>query len=360
MSSLSTSIVKTIVNNSLAPPSGLSLQEWLGYYGFTETEATTEYYIKYLSSETLKMDKTNKLYNIPIWDAFRSRFSSKSKKQKGEIGLEIECEGMNLFGAPIQYWSCHNDGSLRNYKDHPPIEYVLREPIERSEVPKALTYLSKKLKEAGSEIAYSPRTSVHVHVNCQDLTLKQIYQYICLYLIFEERLVEFSGPDRIGNLFCLRAKDAEHFLTVMESAIQTENFNEFFSNELRYTSCNTASLGKFGSLEFRSMRGTVDQELIQLWVDILLCLKDKALDYDNPVEIVEDFLDLGTENFLVKVFGSRKDILPIFIDWPDRHRSMWDGLRMMRDVAYAIKWEKQNKELLTKKKRARKASLKSV
>ena len=292
----------------------------------------------------------NKIYNIPLLDAFSGKFRS-LVKQDGEIGLEIECEGTNLFSAPIQWWQTHQDGSLRSHGDHPPIEYVLRKPVPREDVPKALSYLTKKLNESGSTIDDSPRTSVHVHLNCQRLTIKQIYQVICLYLIFEERLVEFSGPDRIGNLFCLRAKDADHFIQILEQAIQNENFNDLFSDNLRYASCNTASLGKFGSLEFRSMRGTVDQELIQLWVDLLTTLKDKALEYDNPRDIVDDFQRLNTEKFLQKIFGHRRDLMSVFSNWNDRHTSMWDGLRMMRDVACAVKWEKQNTDLLKKKGR---------
>lgn len=300
-----------------------------------------------LSKKMQDKEPGNKMYNKVLCDVFRSRYVG--KRAEGEIGLEIECEGMNLFDAPISWWLTHPDGSLRTYKDHPPIEYVLRKPISRQDVPKALDYLSKKLKQAGSFIADSHRTSVHVHVNCQDLTIKQIYQFWCLYTIFEEILVDFSGPDRPGNLFCLSSKQAEYQVKMLEQAIQTENFNEVFSDNLRYTSCNTASLGKFGSLEFRSMRGTVDQGLIQGWVDILLILKDKSLEYDSPREIAEDFEKLNSEGFLHKIFGDRRDILPLFMSRTDRHKVLWDGLRLMRDVAYAIKWDKRDPSLDKKK-----------
>lgn len=295
-----------------------------------------------------KSDDKNKFYNIPIFTVFRGKYKD---KVEGEIGLEIECEGMNLFTAPISWWITHPDGSLRAYKEHQPIEYVLRKPVSREDVPKALDYLAKKLKQAGSHIHESHRTSVHVHVNCQDLTIKQIYQYWCMYTVFEEILVAFSGPDRPGNLFCLSSKQAEYQIKVLEDSIRTENFQELFSDNLRYTSCNTASLGKFGSLEFRSMRGTVDQDLIQMWVDLLLILKDKALEYDNPREIVEDFQSLNSEGFLNKVFGKRGDILAMFKSRPDRHKLLWDGLRLMRDVAMSIEWETRYVSNEAKKKR---------
>lgn len=298
-----------------------------------------------------KAEDVNKFYNIPFIDFIKNW--KRIEKTDGLIGLEIEAEGMNLFDKPISWWATHQDGSLRPYKDHPPVEYVLRKPIPREDVPKALTYLTTKLKAAGSYIHESTRTSVHVHVNCQELTLKQIYQYVCLFLVFEEILVEFSGPDRPGNLFCLSAKQAEYFVTCLEDALQSENFNEVFSDNLRYTSCNTASLGKFGSLEFRSLRGTVDQGLIQMWVDILLMIRDKALEYKDPRSIVEDFQRLGPHEFCRKVFGSRMDIYAIFQDRQDLHKSLWDGLRRMRDVAYAIQWEEA--QVVEKKRSPRKS-----
>lgn len=282
---------------------------------------------------------SEKIYNRPLIEAFARLLAG--KVAEGEIGLEIECEGMDLFSTPIKWWSCHQDQSLRAHGEHPPIEYVLRKPVSREEVPDCLDYLSKKLKLTGSTIDDSHRTSVHVHVNCQDLTLKQVYQYVCLYLIFEELLVEFSGPERVGNLFCLRAKDAEYFITVLENAITSEDFRELFSNDLRYAACNTAALGRFGSLEFRSMRGTVDQELIQTWVDILLLLKDKALTYDDPRAIVEDFHNSRPAAFFDKIFASKPNLYKLFAHNPNLSRSMWDGLRLMRDVACAIKWEKR-------------------
>lgn len=281
-----------------------------------------------------------KIYNIPLIDLFRSKFKGTIKK--GEIGLEIECEGVNLVQGMIDFWLVHPDNSLRPHKGHPPQEYVLREPIDRKEVPKALKYLNRKLEESGSELVYSHRTSVHVHLNCQRLTVKEIYQIWCLYTVFEEMLIEFSGPDRPGNLFCLSSKQAEYQVKVLEDAIRMEDFNTLFNDNLRYTSCNMASLGKFGSIEFRSMRGSVDMTLVQLWIDILTRLKDKALEFSDPQEIVKSFQTLGPDGFMNKVFGDRSDITDIFRSLSDRQKKMWDGLRLMRDVAHAIPvWEAQ-------------------
>jgi hypothetical protein len=280
------------------------------------------------------LKREEKIYNLTLLEAFRHKFKS---VEDGEIGLEIECEGTNLFDKPISWWRCHQDHSLRAVEDHPPVEYVLRKPISREDVPKALDYLNKKLRETGSNISMSSRTSVHLHVNCLRMTVKEIYQFICLYLIFEETLTDFAGPDRVGNLFCLGGKHAEYWVQMLESAIQTENFNEVFNENIRYTACNTASLGKFGSLEFRALRGTVDEGVIQTWIDLILAIRDKAMEFKDPREIVDRFQRTSPQDFMREVF-KRNDLRNIFLSRPDLHKSMWDGMRLMRDIAYAVEW----------------------
>lgn len=284
----------------------------------------------------------DKTYNIPLITAFSRTL--KAVKQNGQIGIEIECEGSKLWNKPIQYWTCHEDGSLRNStggENGQPLEYVLQKPLDRPDVSKALSYLCSKLKAHGSVVdELSPRTSVHVHINCQQLTMKQIVQFVCLYLIFEDALVRWSGPDRIGNLFCLRAKDAEYFTDILEEAVRTENYNQLFDENFRYMSCNMTSLGKFGSLEFRSLRGTVDQEIIEKWVDILLELQKIALSYGSPAELADDIRRQGVFQFYRSLKNS---VLPPLVGQfscrEEFEMSLKQGYKLMRDVAYSVKWK---------------------
>lgn len=285
----------------------------------------------------------NKTYNLPLIQAFSGRL--KKYKTEGEVGIEIEVEGKSLFRAPIKYWTIHEDNSLRAVEGEPPVEYVLSKPIPREDVQRVLNYLDKKLKLTKSDVRDSQRTSVHVHVNCQKLTLKQIYQYILLYYIFEDLLIEWCGPQRIGNLFSLGGKHAEYNVFMLEQAVKSDSYAEVFNADIRYTACNTASLGKLGSLEFRSLRGTVDPTIIKTWVDALLCLKDKALAYQDPREIVQDFQHLTPGPFLYKTLSPVQSVYQSLRNKHDFDQRMWDGLRLMRDVAYAVDWEKYNPEL---------------
>lgn len=265
----------------------------------------------------------------------------KGEAYKGLIGLEIECEGTKLFTTPFKYWTCHQDGSLREHKGHPPIEYVLRQPLDRDELTKALRYLEQKLEEAGSSVVQSSRTSVHVHLNVRDWTIRQIYCFILLYIVFEEILVEWSGPERAGNLFCLRAKDSEYYIQMLEKALK-ESTLSCWKEEYRYSACNVASVTKFGSLEFRSLRGTVDVSLITTWVDVLIHLMEKSKLYSDPTEIVEEFTNLGPLPFFTKIFDNMK-IRMLFEPTPGLSGKLWDGLRLMRDVAYSCPWVRPKK-----------------
>lgn len=257
-------------------------------------------------------------------------------KQEGMIGLEIECEGTHLFTTPFKYWACHQDNSLRAVKDHAPVEYVLSKPLDPPEIKKALEYLESKLKQAGSSVIHSNRTSVHVHINCQKLTVRQLYCFILLYIIFEEALIDWCSPERAGNLFTLRAKDSDYYITLLEAALKNENFRGWSEN-VRYAACNVASIPKFGSLEFRALKGTVDIELITNWMSMLLNIMDQSLKYDNPVQIVEEFTRIGPLPFFRKIFASDKlrSLLELQTGLSGK---LWDGLRMMRDVAYTVEW----------------------
>lgn len=267
-----------------------------------------------------------------------------TKKQSGLIGLEIEVEGKNLFTSPFSFWSCHQDGSLRAVGDHLPQEYVLKKPLGVEEVEKALNYLDRKLKEAGSEIQLSNRTSVHVHVNCQKLTFRQVYTYILLYMIFEEVLIDWAGPERAGNLFCLRAKDSEYYIQMLESVLKTGKFAAW-KEDLRYSACNVASMIKFGSLEFRALKGTVDMKMIMTWVEMLVHLLEESKTYDNPIEIEEKFTRIGPLPFFQQTFKSRKDLRELLENSSyGISGKLWDGLRMMRDVAHKCEWEKPEKK----------------
>lgn len=194
-------------------------------------------------------------------------------KTKGDIGVEIEVEGKRLPRLD-KYWRNEHDGSLRGEEN---MEYVLQKPGTLKEVREALDYLDNAYKKNKSVVDDTVRAGVHIHVNCQELTMCQLYSFFCVYMILEEMLVKFCGEHREGNLFCLRIKDADYTLSCIRRAMLTKDFRQIFHNDdLRYSAMNVKALGDYGSLEFRTMRGTRDLDLIYTWAEILFNLREYA------------------------------------------------------------------------------------
>lgn len=249
----------------------------------------------------------------------------------GEVGIEIEVEGHDLPDAP-KGWRREHDGSLRGES----AEYVLREPIDREDVQEYLHRITGAYKGNGSVINDSYRTSTHVHLNVQYFTFTQVYNVLTLYYMFEEYLVKHCGDNRVGNLFCLRLTDAEGVVPILREAAIKGSYNNLLTERIRYAAVNLNALGKYGSLEFRSMRGTENMKDIETWVNLLLRIKDAALEYDDPTQIVDEISQLGAKGLAEKVFGDLLQTLPLDDLWEE---VVFKNMRAIQTIAYAIDWE---------------------
>jgi hypothetical protein len=286
------------------------------------------------------MSNKAKGWNLPVTELMGQR-----GVKEGEVGIEIEAEGY-LLPAAVKgtYWTVHDDGSLRL----PPAkvvgafpvagsayEYVLRQPVKRDKVEAALDNLTKALTESKAEVVMSNRCSVHIHLNCQGMLMRQVYNLITLSGIFESLLSEYCGDDRIGNLFCLRQSDAEFMVRALAECLTTNQYNWFVNDNLRYAFLNVTSLPKYNSVEFRGLRGTVDKPTIETWVRMLLSMQDAAKTYSSPAEIIQEFSVRGPVAFLMKIFP--KDY-PWFMNRQNYVDRMYGGMRLMQDLAFAVEW----------------------
>lgn len=244
--------------------------------------------------------------------------------QEGEIGIEIELEGRNLPKEDFVSWRAERDGSLRGES----IELVLKKPCLREKVPARLKSMYHKLEVMGSVVHETNRAGIHVHVNIQDLTEVQLVNFICLYMTYENTLVNFCGANRVGNLFCLRTCDASGYIDLLRDSIQTRRWHRLKTDEVRYASMNLKAVVQYGSLEFRAMRSTIDVDVIQTWVDLLLSLKDRAKAFDNPIEIIEQFSMYGMDVAFEKTFGDLAEKLEF------DPGEMMVGIRNAQLVAY--------------------------
>ena len=249
------------------------------------------------------------------------------RKKKGEVGIEIEVEGNNLpTGDLPEKWNVTRDGSLRGHG----FEYVLRNPCSRGSVANNLNELKSVFDKTGAVVNDSPRAGVHIHVNCQDLTYREVYNIITLYLVFEKLLINYCGETRKGNLFCLSAEDAEALIFTLIQDVNRLTLSGVINDEYRYAAMNLAAIGKYGSIEFRSLQTPVDIMDIWRWVQILLCIKDKALEIEYPRDIVEAMSADGPEAYMEAVFGD----LSRFLDCPEAGRWLTEGARRIQFFAY--------------------------
>lgn len=252
-------------------------------------------------------------------------------KSKGDVGIEIEVEGENLPHTDNNIWRMERDGSLRGNS----IEYVLSKPMSSEDKAQALSYLDRKYVEEGTVVNDSVRAGVHVHINVQDLTLKEMFSFITAYIILEDILTHYCGEYRQGNLFCLRVKDADYLLYLLERVAKSRDFDEWNTGQIRYSALNVTSLFKFGSLEFRAMRGTRDMQVINDWADMLLDIREVSREFENPSDVVKLLQEGGAENFLQTFLG---DYLDNMGDIPNDMLSLEDGLSRAYDLAMETDW----------------------
>lgn len=258
-------------------------------------------------------------------------------------GIEVELEGVNIipknkltFTNITNYWGTHADGSLRKLAPEDEcLEYVSRRPFNLKETVAAIDLLFDYLNSPGVTVHDSYRTSIHVHVNCGMEPLRVIYNFITLCLILDELLVSQNGDHRIGNNFCLRAKDALGQVNSLITSI--ENGQCIFgmhSNE-RYASINFASLFKFGSIEFRSLECTTNKARLLYWVNTLGRIKDVSRGFSNPVEIISKYSQQGPVEFLNFILGP---FAAKYLKVPEFDVMLHDGMRIAQDFAYCSDW----------------------
>lgn len=250
-----------------------------------------------------------------------------------DVGVEIEVEGKNLPGGD-KYWRREHDGSLRGEEN---AEYVLKEPLTLLQLKMALKSLAINYKTAGARIDESVRAGIHVHVNVQELNIIQLYNYITLYFVFEELLTKYCGESREGNLFCLRACDADYLVDRLQYAAQNNKFRTLITDDLRYAALNVKALGNYGSLEFRAMRSTKDFEVVQTWATILVQLRDQAKEFFEPTDIINGFSEGEAAGFINRIFGEHSHVLKQHAGW---EKALVRGVRIAQEVAFCTNWQK--------------------
>lgn len=261
------------------------------------------------------------------------------RTKKGDVGIEVEVEGRRLPAAPSD-WVAHQDGSLRGEESS---EYVFANPVSFNNVDEKIDVLWKAFKDNDTRLDESIRTSVHVHLNVGGFHLNRLTSLLALWFTFEDVLTNWCGDRRVGNLFCLRAKDAPQIVTSFKRFIESKGQWRIPENN-HYAGCNGNAIQKFCSIEFRMLRGVTKPEPIKTWVRILRKMYELSADYPDPRVICEQFSLDGPIAFFNHVFGEEAGKIREDVRLGEDYyvNSLYEGIRFAQDLCYCRDWSRFN------------------
>lgn len=225
---------------------------------------------------------------------------------KGDVGIEIECEGDNLFPLMSDRWKTVEDHSLRGRFPDRSCEWVLNNPVPAIDVELALNELFKAQEDNKAKFKFSFRTSVHVHINVGHLTRDQVMAMAYAYYLIEDLMLEYCAEHRRFNRFCLSLSQAEGsipFIRRMISCDEKDFGRVDPKNAIRYSSLNLEALYKYGSLEFRALEGCADVQRISTWIKALINLRAFIEQVDDIRDVHDVFLLEGPKSFIERALG---------------------------------------------------------
>ena len=252
-------------------------------------------------------------------------------------GVEIEVEGVRLpTNLPSSVWRIETDSSLKTDEAY---EYVTNGPMDLMGVKTALDILDAAYKHKKTEVFDSVRAGVHVHMNVQDWNIKELMTFSLCYYIVEDILLKWCGENREGNLFCLRTRDAEFVLFKVLETLKNRNLNILKNDIIRYSSLNYCSLFKYGTVEFRGMRGTGDLDAIYTWVKIIDELRETSQTFTDPVDVINSMSGDGEINFLHRLFPTHHELF----NFPDMTKIIRNAARRVQMIAFGVDWDELSK-----------------
>lgn len=201
-----------------------------------------------------------------------------------EVELEFEEYHPDQWDNVPEGWMSHRDGSLAD-------------GIELVSVPSSLgslkglieVNLDKYLKEY-NPIQESPRTSVHVHINCSDVTFEKAITRACAFWVYEQVFInEYCSDSRRGNLFCLSVSEADLIFDEIKRVTES-GVLDWREGQLKYSGLNLYPLRSIGTIEVRVMHGLTTAYEIMSWVETLDKLMKWADTYRNPRELIQAVL----------------------------------------------------------------------
>jgi len=215
---------------------------------------------------------------------------------QGMVGIEIEVENITNSLHPLAYWNIKADGSLRNNG----VELV-SVPLQIKQVQLALEHAYNVLT-ANNKPDFSNRTSVHIHVNCRDLTQNQIYNFILLYALFEKHFYAFAGNKRMNSIFCVPLFRTNQ-LNVLDDVVYglSPNWHKYCGINLLPLYQNNVTQG-YGTIEFRHLYGTSNQREILEWINDIMCLRKYACEISKD-DLLKNIKEMNTTSSYISLYS---------------------------------------------------------
>jgi hypothetical protein len=252
---------------------------------------------------------------------------------EGTYGIEIEAESLKKHPIlEFTFWDVKEDDSLRHFGK----EYVLKAPVFYNMVPEALDEFATKTSKI-KFLQDSISTSVHVHVNMLPEEWVTLANFLTIYMLTENLLIEYSGEYRRNNLFCLPIRSVPYVQKLCNQIftyVQAKNYKfqrRLDEEQIKYAALNLSTLFRFGSIELRSFRGITDIPTIQSWIDIVQRMLEFSRQKITPPVIMDSYKDKGAE-FLYEVFGHSWQ----YLNHPNRDDLLRTNLWYASTLAYSM------------------------
>jgi len=227
------------------------------------------------------------------------------------IGIEVEVENVHRVGNVSDVWHMTDDGSLRNQGRE-----FITDPTPAKYGPALLANL---LEGLGRDCSFTPRTSVHVHLNVQDLSSEQVGDILLLYTIFEKVLYRYVGRSRIRNPYCVPIAETALLARWVQKSVK--------SAWEKYAGFNILPLRDKGTIEFRHMHGTFDVQKLSGWLELITNLKTYVKN-NNTKELRKRLYTLTAYD----VPGLIREVFPqahVLLKW-DKPEDFEDGVMSMK------------------------------
>lgn len=188
----------------------------------------------------------------------------------------LPCSFLRYTHEVRSEWKLVTDASVRSGFE------LVSPPLSGEDGLSQVRTMMHALVEMGCSVDRS--CGFHVHQNVRDLSYDQMVGVVAFYTQFESVIDLLHSPSRRGNLntFCVGRywEDEQESARQLRSAAQSEKANMWrfnYESSNRYRKVNTASFGRYGTIEFRQHAGTLNGEKAVNWILLTQLFVTKAM-----------------------------------------------------------------------------------